>query len=304
MIVVAGEALVDLILRPHGVAAVPGGGPYNAARAIARLGLPVAWLGGLSSDRLGRTLESGLIADGVSLELVQRTSLPTTLALAEVAPDGSAEYTFYTEGTSAPRVLAAPGVPSLPSGTRAVHAGTLGFVLEPMATTLEALVAALPDDVLLMVDPNCRPTITPNPDAYRARLERILGRANVVKVSTDDLAFLRPGVDADEGMRWIASLGPRAVLVTDGGAAVTVFAAGVAHRIDVPRVDVVDTVGAGDTFGGASLACLVQARVTPATLDAEAAVRAARFGVRAAAVTCTRPGADPPTLMELGGWSP
>ena len=303
MIVVAGEALVDLVVRGDGpIAAIPGGGPYNAARAIARLGVPVAWLGALSSDRFGRELEAGLVADGVSTALVQHSDAPTTLALAELDEAGAATYRFYTEGTAAPAVLAGPGV-ALPSGTRAVHAGTLGFVLEPMATTLEALVAALPDETLLLVDPNCRPAVIADEAGYRARIRRVLGRADIVKVSADDLDYLCPGLPLDAAAAGIAAIGPRVVLVTDGPAAVRVIVGGETHLVEVPPVVVVDTVGAGDTFGGAVLAVLVQTGVTRATLDPGAVLRATRFGVRAAAIACTRAGADPPTLEELGGWA-
>lgn len=304
MIVVAGDALVDLIVRPDGeLVPVPGGGPYNSARAIARLGVPVSWIGGLSADRFGRMLEAGLAADGVSLELAQRTELPTTLALAELDADGTATYRFYADGTSAPAVLPGPLAGGLPAGTRAVLTGTLGFVLEPMATTLEGLVAALPGDVLLMVDPNCRPSITRDPDAYRARIARVLARADVVKVSTDDLAFLRPGASLAEAVTWVEACGPPVVLVTDGGRPVVVRVGGASHEVVAPRVEVVDTVGAGDTFGGAFLACLVHAGGGRGTVGDEAAVvRAARFAVRASAIVCERAGANPPTLAELGGW--
>ena len=109
VIVVAGEALIDLIVLPDGrLVPAPGGGPYNTARAIARLEVPVAWIGGLSSDRFGRMLEAGLVRDGVSLDLVQRTDLPTTLALAELDEDGVAAYRFYVDGTSAPAVVTGP----------------------------------------------------------------------------------------------------------------------------------------------------------------------------------------------------
>ncbi len=303
MIVVVGEALVDLIVRADGsVVAVPGGGPYNTARAIARLGEDVAWVGGLSSDRFGRELEAGLVADGVSLDLVQRTERPTTLALAELDADGAATYRFYTEGTSAPAVLPEALSDGLRGGVRALHAGTLGFVLEPMATTLVGLVDDLPDDVLLMVDPNCRPSITHDPEAYRARIARVLARADVVKVSTDDLAFLVPGAEPMDAAAHVAALGAHSVLMTDGGRPVRVLAGGTVTEIEVPRVEIVDTVGAGDTFGGAALASLVHAGVTRRTLDADAIVRATRFGVRASAIACTRAGANPPTLAELGGW--
>jgi fructokinase len=302
VIVVAGEALVDLIVRADGsIVAIPGGGPYNAARAIARLGVEVAWLGGLSSDRFGQDLEAGLRADGVSTALVQRTDAPTTLALAELDATGAASYRFYTEGTSAPAVLPGPQA-APPTGTRAVHAGTLGFVLEPMASTLETVIGALPADVLLLVDPNCRPSITHDADAYRARMARILPRADVVKVSTDDLAFLVPGSDPLAAAHWISSLGVRAVLLTDGDGPVRVLVDDEVTIVEVPRVEVVDTVGAGDTLGGAALAALVHAGTTRATLDGPGVLRATGFGVRAASMACTRAGADPPTLQELGGW--
>ena len=252
-------------------------------------------------DRFGRELEAGLVADGVSTGLVQRTDAPTTLALAELDPSGAASYRFYTEGTSAPALLPGPHA-ALPAGTRALHAGTLGFVLEPMATTLEALVAALPADALLMVDPNCRPSIIADADGYRARLRRVLRRADLVKVSTDDLDYLCPGLPVEAAAAWVASLGPAAVLVTDGASPVRVLVAGETRLVEVPWVTVVDSVGAGDTFGGATLAWLVHEGVGRDQLTADAIVRATRFGVRASAVTCERAGADPPTLAELGGW--
>jgi fructokinase len=182
-VVVVGEALLDLISRDDGpIVAVPGGSPYNTARAVARLGLPCAWIGGLSSDRFGRTLEAWLAADGVGLELVQRTDLPTTLALAELDADGAASYRFYTEGTAAPRLLPpSSGGSGLPRGTRALLVGSLGLVLEPMAATVEGIVSSLDPDVLLMLDPNARPSITPDVNAWRARVGRVTARADIVK---------------------------------------------------------------------------------------------------------------------------
>ena len=304
LIVVAGDALVDLIVRPDGrIIPVGGGGPYNSVRAIARLGVPTAWIGGLSSDRFGQMLEGDLASDGVRLDLVQRTDLPTTLALAELGDDGSAAYRFYTERTSAPTLLPGPLDAGLPAATRAVLTGTLGMVLEPMATTLEGMVHALPDHVLLMLDPNARPSIIPDADAWRARLARVLARTDIVKASSEDLAFLRPGATAGEAVAWIGSLGARVILVTDGGRPVAVHVNGVVHAVPPPAVRVVDTVGAGDTFGGAFLACLVHEGVTRARVADEAAVlRATRFAVRASAFVCERAGADPPTLDQLGGW--
>ena len=306
MIVVAGDALVDLIVRADGsITAVPGGGPYNSARAVGRLGMPVSWIGGLSSDRFGRDLEAGLTGAGVDLAMAQRTELPTTLALAEIGADGAASYRFYTDATSAPAVLPEPLAAGLPVDTDAVLTGTLGFVLEPMATTLEGMVAALSPDVLLMIDPNCRPSITRDPDAFRARLTRVLARTDVVKVSTEDLEFLLPGASVNAAVAWVQAIGPRVVLVTDGAAPVRVVVDGVEHAVAAPQVEVVDTIGAGDTFGGAFLACLVQGGGWRHSAgDPDAVVRAARFAVRASAFVCQRAGANPPTLAELGGWPP
>jgi fructokinase len=304
VIVVAGDALVDLIVRADGsITAVPGGGPYNSARAIGRLGMPVSWIGGLSSDRFGRDLEAGLAGAGVDLSMAQRTELPTTLALAEIGADGAASYRFYTDATSAPAVLPGPLAAGLPADADAVLTGTLGLVLEPMATTLEGMVAALPPDLLLMIDPNCRPSITRDPDAFRARITRVLARADIVKVSTEDLEFLLPGASVDAAAAWVQTMGPRVVLITDGPAPIRVLIDGVEHEVAAPKVDVVDTIGAGDTFGGAFLASLVQGGGgRHSASDVDAVLRAVCFAVRASAFVCERAGANPPTLAELGGW--
>src|SRR4051812_31625641 len=179
-VVLAGEALVDLVpagdgtLRPH-----PGGGPFNAARAAARLGAPVAFLGRLSSDRFGATLRAALAGDGVALDAAVATGDPTTLALAEVDADGAAAYRFYVDGTSAPGLDDA----RLPDGATMLCVGTLGLVFDPSASALERLVDRAPADVLVAVDPNCRPAAVRDAPAYRARLGRILQRADLVKAS-------------------------------------------------------------------------------------------------------------------------
>jgi fructokinase len=304
-VLVAGDALVDLIVRADGaIDAVPGGSQFNTVRAIARLGVGCGFVGGLSTDRFGRMLEAGLAADRVDLGLVQRTELPTTLALAELGADGSAAYHFYTERTSGPEVLPGPLADGLPASVVALCAGSLGFVLEPMAATLEGLVDRLPATTLFMLDPNARPTITPDPDAWRARMERLFRRADIVKASTEDLAFLRPGVPMRETAEWVAGHGPRVVLVTDGGRPVTVIHDGTTVEVPTPTVEVIDTVGAGDTFGGAFLACLVHAWAGRSTLaDPGPVLRAARFAVRASSEVCRRAGANPPSLTDLGGWS-
>jgi fructokinase len=302
MITVAGEALIDLIVDPQGqVRPSPGGGPFNTARAIARLGQPVTFLGRLSSDRFGRELASRLTDDGVSVgRSGDGADEPTTLALLDIDQAGVARYRFYLSGTSAAALPHA----SLPARTVALHIGTLALAMEPIATTLERLVAELPGHVLLMLDPNCRPSAIKDKEAYLARIARLMPRVDIVKTSTEDLTYLsvRP---AD----LFGSGGPGAVVVTDGAAAVHAYTAdGQVTTAKVPPVEVVDTVGAGDAFGGAFLAWWIRNGLTRDSVGGSEPVSAATVAaVEAAAVTCTRRGAEPPYLAELHGkpgWPP
>jgi fructokinase len=305
MIVVGGEALIDLILHADGrVVAIPGGGPYNTARTLGRLGLPVAFVGGLSTDRFGRRLHDHLEADGVDARYAVLSDVPTTLAVAELDDAGVATYRFYTEGTSAVAVEAAR-LPDLTSRVvTAIHVGTLGLVLAPLSDAMEALVASAPDDAVVMLDPNCRPTATRDRDAVVRRVDRLLPRVDVVKVSRDDLAFLRPGIDPGLAIDEILLAGPSAVLWTDGAEVVRLVTPLGTTEIHPPTVRVVDTVGAGDAFGGGFLAAWVgSGRGRGELVSQDALVAAARHAVRVAAFTCTRAGAEPPTAAELAAWS-
>ncbi len=307
VIIVGGEALIDIILRPDGgLVAIPGGGPFNAARTIARLGPSVAFVGGLSDDRFGRLLHDRLLVDGVDDRYVVRTSWPTTLAIAELDATGAATYRFHTAETSATAFdaaalpsLADPGAPIV----TAIHVGTLGIVLEPLASAMEALVARAPDDAVVMLDANARPTATRDRGAYVARVERLLRRADVLKVSSDDLAYLRPELDADAAVLDLLGRGPAVVLWTRGGDAVHIVTERGRVAIAPPRVDVVDTVGAGDAFGGGFLAAWIgSGRGRPELASDDAVQAATNHAARVAAYTCTRAGAEPPTAAELASW--
>jgi fructokinase len=302
MIVVGGEALVDLVIDPDGaVTAKLGGGPFNAARAIGRLSSDVAFLGALSRDRFGTLLHRQLVADDVDDSLIQFTELPTTLASAELDAHGSATYHFYLAETAAPNLH----LPPLPAEVTILHVGTLGMVLEPMATTLEAIVGNIGDDVLVLLDPNCRPRVTSDRVGYLARLDRMLRRADVVKVSTDDIDFIAPD-DNDAGVRLLLDGGAKVVLHTDGGRSVHIHSARGEVEVPVPSVVVADTIGAGDSFGGAFAAWWDQAGRGRRDLDdVDALTAAVTAAVEVAAVSCTRVGAQPPRRAELGDkWSP
>jgi len=301
MIVVAGESLIDLIVGADGrVEAIPGGGPYNVARTLGRLGQAVAFLGRMSTDRFGSMLRAGLAAEAVDLGLVPMTDAPTLLAVAELDAGGAATYHFYAAGTAAPGLTAADVPDGLPASTTALHVGTLGLVFEPMAATIEAIVASAPPDVLVVADPNCRPTAIADPASYRARLERVLGRVDIVKASVDDLAWLYPGTVPVDAARRLTGYGPAAVLVTDGGRPVRLVTATRDMELAVPAVRVVDTVGAGDAFGAGFLAAWTATGRGRADLGDEAALMAAtRFAIEVGALTTTRAGAEPPTIAEL-----
>jgi fructokinase len=270
--------VVDLVPGAGGaLSPLLGGGPYNAARAAAREGAEVAFLGRISADALGRRLLDGLVADGVGIGSVVTTEDPTTLALAEIGDDGGAAYRFYVAGTSAP---------GLADADVALVVGTLGLVFEPSAGTLERLVGTVADDVLVVVDPNCRPAAVGDEEAYRARLERVFARADVIKASEEDLAWLVPGAGPEAAMRLllgrrrgtagIVTLGARGALVVPGARGAEPFA------VPAPRVEVVDTIGAGDAFLGGWLAAWQRG----------AGLRdATEVAVRVAAAVCERAGA-------------
>jgi fructokinase len=302
LIVVAGESLVDLLVRRDGsVTATPGGGPFNVARALGRLGVPVAFLGRLSTDAFGRTLQTRLVADGVDLRLAPTTDDPTLLAVADIDDDGAATYRFHSVGTAAAGLSPGDIAGGLPAGTTALHVGTLGLVLEPMAATIAGLVASAALDVLVMADPNCRPSAIADPAGYRARLMAVLARVDVVKVSTDDLAWLDSGHEPVDAARGLLERGPAAVLLTDGGRPVRIVTRRDVVAVAVPPVRVVDTVGAGDAFGAGFLAAWARAGHGRSELEDLAALAVAvRFAIAVAAWSAGRAGADPPTLEDVG----
>lgn len=308
MIVVAGESLIDLLVANDGsVTATPGGGPYNVARTLGRLGRPVAYLGRLSTDRFGQILRAHLAADGVDLGLAPITDDPTLLAVAELDDAGTAHYRFHSAATAAAGLVASDVPEGLPAGAIALHVGTLGLVLEPMAATIEGLVGGAAPSVLVMADPNCRPAAIADEPGYRARLDRILARADVIKVSTDDLAWLEPDLDPVAAARRLLARGPAIALVTDGGRPVRIVFAAAEDVVivDVPTVPVMDTIGAGDAFGAGFLAAWTGAgRRREELPDREAVTMATRFAVEVGARTAGRAGAEPPTLAELRGVAP
>jgi fructokinase len=315
-IVCCGEALIDLIAADgtgttwH---AAPGGSPYNAAVAAGRLGAPTSFLGVLSDDRFGQLLRDHLDESHVSWRTCPLTTEPTTLAVVSQGPDDlEPAFAFHVAGTTtvSSRVIDL----HLPADTGVFHvSGSMALVLEPAASRLEALLAAARNRSLVHLDPNPRPAVAGGRERYLARLARWLPRTDVVKVSVADVEWLHPGEDpVAVARRWMAHDGgpggddevPAAVVLTRGaqGAAV-VCSAGIIEVVPATTIEVVDTVGAGDTFVGAMLAAFaahgVVDRRTLAALDGAWWHTALTYAVEAAGIACSRVGADPPWRREL-----
>ncbi|MFG3020273.1 carbohydrate kinase [Streptomyces sp. NPDC048254] len=301
MIVVAGEALIDLV--PQGTGALAplqpalGGGPYNTAVALGRLGSPTAFCSRTSYDAFGEALLDGLRRAGVDVSLVERGTEPTTLAAATIDAQGSASYSFYVDGT-ADRLFTAPA--SLPATTRAVSFGTLSLALEPGASAYEELMrGAAGQGLFTALDPNIRAGLITDPDAYRARFKSWLPSVTLLKLSEEDALWL-----GGTPREWLAS-GPSAVVITHGGDGLSAFTPdGTVYAAPGEEVDVVDTIGAGDTVNAALLHGLAAQDALSAEalagLGADGWTKLLRFAARAAAITCSRAGAEPPYASELG----
>ncbi len=304
MIGVIGEALIDLEVAeadPGRPTAHPGGSPMNVAVTLARLETEVSFLGRLSTDPFGRLLRSHLTRSGVDLRWSVGAAEPTSLAIVSLARDGGANYSFHTHGTAdwqwTPEEL--PEVCAFD----AVHAGSLALALDPGGPVVERWLARLGESTTVSLDPNVRPALLGDRDSYRRRLERWLPFSDIVKVSDEDLAWTYPeAAPASLAREWIAA-GRRLVVVTRGGEGSLVFCGGDEFAVPSRPTNMVDTVGAGDSFSGALLDWLSRhGRLRPeglARLTGPEARSAVEFATAVAAVTCSRAGADPPRRSEL-----
>jgi fructokinase len=335
MIVVIGEALIDLIPTDRGDLGIhPGGGPFNTARWLGRLGADVAFLQSIAADPLGQRLRDELVAASVSLDLVVETALPTTLALVQLDSAGVAQYAFYTN-TSMSDVWPEQVQALLPDDLDALYLGSIGLVLEPAASAgVRAVELARERGALVMVDPNVRASTIADRSVYLKRLELVLAQTDVMKLSVDDLAWLAPGEPLVSAARRYLDLGVQAVLLTAGGEGATVLTADDVVPIAPVPVELVDTIGAGDAFSAGFLAhWLSRGKQNPppgwetlpsrrkqnvapgdTTLpslgadtaavaeaggfSAAAVAESAAFAARVAAVACSVQGATPPADIE------
>ena len=269
-----------------------GGGPANTAKTVARLGYKTYFVGGISSDNYGKAIEEALAESGVDLSLVFRGDQRTALAIATIDENGLAKYDFELNGTAS----FAFDKSWLPVGEPDVlHIGSVATLLEPGASELFNWVSS--KIVPVIFDPNVRPSIQGDKAIYRAAVERWIEKASIIKLSEDDLSWLYGGIEEEIVSGWL-SRGVSIVVVTRAGKGLSAYSS--ESVIDVPavKVEVVDSVGAGDTIGAVMVEGVLQHGLEKLRGDALKSVleRAAK----AAAITCSRAGANPPTLDELG----
>ena len=307
MIVSCGEALIDFLPQPapgpgSAFAGFPGGSPFNVAIAIGRLGQPAGFFGGLSRDFFGDTLRQALRASNVATTLAYNTDRPTTLAFVNL-DQGNARYAFFDEN-SAGHMLTENDLAPLPKEVAALSFGSFSLAEEPCGTAFETLMRREHRDRVISLDINVRPTLIHNRDGYLARIDRLAAMADLVKLSDEDLAWLSPGGSFDALAAHYLKLGTQTVVLTRGGQGAIAISGELAVDIPAVAVKVVDTIWAGDTFTAGMLVWLAQqeklTKRAVAAISKSDLAAMLTFAARAAAVTVSRPGADPPWLRELG----
>ena len=300
MILCCGEALIDMLPRETAAgesafAPYAGGSVFNTAIALGRLGAPTGFLSGISTDLFGQMLDETLTASKVDASLAVRSNRPTTLAFVTLT-DGQAQYAFYDENTAG-RMIGVEDLPDIPETVEAMFFGGISLPPDPCGASYESLMRREAGARVTMIDPNIRPGFITDEPAYRDRIGRMMAAATIVKSSDEDLDWLglRPGD--------LLEAGAKLVCHTEGSRGVTAHWAGGTCFVAAKKVDVVDTVGAGDTFSAGLLAGLQKGGLL--TMEAmshitEAALTPAlELGVAAAAVTVSRAGANPPWAHEL-----
>jgi fructokinase len=297
---IVGEALVDIVgsgTSGDGTPATPGGSPANVAVGLARLGVPTELVTRFGTDLYGNQLAAHLLSNGVHLAAgTVKPGFRTSTATATLDPAGIASYEFD--------IVWEPPAPILSSGCRVVHTGSIASLLEPGARAIREFVRGLTDQsVTVTLDPNARPTITPDPAAAWSAIRTLAAASDLIKLSDEDCAFLMPGASLEEvAAEFLMADRTECVVITRGGEGAIGHTRTVRVEVDAPPVEVVDTVGAGDSFMAALIAGLLTRGLLGGTrlkgIDELALREVIAYAVKAAAITCTRHGADPPTGTE------
>lgn len=306
MILCCGEALIDMLPRETNAgegafSPYAGGAVFNTAIAMGRLGAPAGFFTALADDFFGQLLVDTLAASKVDASFSLRVARPCTLAFVRLE-NGQAKYAFYDEGTAG-RMLSPADLPALPASIDTLFFGGISLVGDPCGSAYEALMMREASTRTTMIDPNIRPGFITDETSYRARIGRMIASADIVKLSDEDLVWLEGKGEIEALARGILSRGPKVVLITEGAKGAHGFTREVSAFAPARKVTVADTVGAGDTFNAGALTALYQAgklgKAELAALSKEDLTSALDLGVRAASVTVSRPGANPPWANEL-----
>lgn len=306
MIVCCGEALIDMLPRrteQGELAYLPmnGGSIFNTAIALGRLGIPTGYFSGLSTDFFGESLQQGLKDSHVDLVYTKIQDKPSMLAFVKLE-NGHARYSFFDEN-SANRMLTLKDLPKLKPDVTALHFGSIALINEPGASTHAALMKRESKKRVICLDPNIRPTVIKSKPPYLKRLNQLIPLVDILKISDEDVRWMTGHADfASAAKKWLKA-GAKIVVITKGGEGVEAFTKSYSlQRPSVP-VQVVDTVGAGDTFTAGLLCSLERAGLLTkaglASIEQSALTSCLDFAARAAAITCSRAGANPPWSHEL-----
>jgi fructokinase len=304
MILISGEALIDLIpdpIKASAYDAVLGGSPYNVAIGLGRLGAQTAFVSRISADGNGEALAASLAQNGVDLSYVVRDARPTTLAfvMRGTAKTGS-RYSFYLDATAFDGPWPFPA--EWPKSARHLHIGSIAAVDPRHGPSVVAALTAVRPHATISFDPNIRPLVTPDRDSVTHLVERQASLAHLVKASQEDLEWLYPDRGIENSLAVWAKSGPRFCVATLGERGALAMLGKERVEVPAPRVEVVDTVGAGDSFMSALLSAMDRDQAlgagtpTPSRSELE---RWLRFAAAASAITCTRKGSDPPTRKEV-----
>ena len=301
---VTGEALIDFVPiltdeRERAFVPHPGGSPFNAAKAAALAGARTEFVGTLSDDFLGAMLREDLRAAGVGLDHATTSSKPSALAFVDLST-GEPAYAFHFEGTS--EAEANPSLDLSAEPGDVVHVGSISLA-GAAADRIADFAVAESGKRMVSLDPNARPVLIHDREAWTARIERLVASASILKLSAEDLEFMAPGSTPDAYARASLERGPALVIVTGGGEGARALTPHASTIVSAPRVDVVDTVGAGDTLMGATLAWLQDQGIEDVAglsrLETTDLERMLRFATVAAAINCTRAGCKPPSRDEI-----
>jgi fructokinase len=305
MIICCGEALIDMLPRELDGADVflpaAGGAIFNTAIGLGRLGEPVGFLCGISSDMFGEQLLDTLKASNVSTDYCVRLDQPTTLAFVKLE-NGHAKYSFFDEN-SALRMLSEANLPALPVSCNALHFGAISLIPEPCGSAYETLMAREHKTRVISFDPNIRPSFIKDEAAHRSRMNRMTAQSDIIKVSDEDIEWLAPNTPHEETIKGWLEGATSIVILTKGSEGATAFTKHGEASCGVPKVEVIDTVGAGDTFNSGFLSALNQAdlldKAALHNISNEALEAALELGAKVAAITVSRAGANPPFKSEL-----